>query len=407
MKKHLLLWLLILLLGGCQGETAVVASLTTPISPIIKPSATKADSYALTQTPSVTPSPPVQAQLLPVLPTASLTPSPTPQILPSATLLAVRPNQAQLLRIPSALSTDVPDEWRPPPVPVPYSLHPDDHYWLMRPIPSGNRNYDLEWYPFGNDVLVPELFPYRIHHGLDFPNPSGTPILAASSGTVIHAGPLPSPRNGINYYGNTVIIQHDWQWQGQDVFTLYAHTLEMFVQEGDWVEQGQLIAGVGSSGEVSGAHLHLEVRVGSNNYGNARNPALWVAPFEGWGTLAGKFVDRNGRPISSASITVRPIDVDTPIRNSLTYYPGVRPDPTWDENFVVADLPAGRYTLLIGINGIQYRRTVEIRAGQTSFELISATFAFAPTATPTPTPEVSPTPTTEGEEETITATPEP
>jgi hypothetical protein len=274
---------------------------------------------------------------------------------------------------------------------VPLSLHPDDHYWLSRPIPSNRRSYDLEWYPFGNDVLIPELAPYRIHHGIDLPNDQGTPVLASGGGTVIHAGPLPSPRNGVNYYGNTVIIHHDWQWQGQEVYTLYAHTLELFVEIGDDVEQGQLIAGVGSSGEVTDSHLHLEVRVGDNSYGAARNPALWLAPYEGWGTLAGRFVDRRGRMIPGATISVTPVDVDAAVRRQRTYSLSVRSDDVWRENFVVADLPAGRYTLLVSVNDITYRRDVRLYPGRTTFEIISTQFEYIPTATPPPTPTIDPT----------------
>lgn len=304
---------------------------------------------------------------------------------PTPAGVGLRPSEAEQLWVPDA-GPEPPEGWRPPPYTVPLSLHYDDHYWLARPLPSGSRNYDLEWYPFGNDVQLPELPSYRIHHGLDFPNTTGTPILAASSGTVVHAGPLPSPRNGVNYYGNTVVILHDWQWQGKDVYTLYAHTLELFVREGDSVQQGQLIAGVGSSGEVSGPHLHFEVRVGSNNYGNARNPALWLAPFEGWGTLAGRFIDKNSEMISSASLTLLPLDVDTIVRKQRTYYPTVGSDEIWRENFVFGDLPAGRYQLIIDANdGVHiYQREVEIFPGQTSFEIISTNFDFV--ATPTPIP---------------------
>jgi hypothetical protein len=330
-----------------------------------------------------------------------------PEQIPTPVGVGVRPGEAQQRFVPSlGLDVSVDDEWRPPPVAVPLSLHPDDHYWMTRPIPSGRRNYDLEWYPYGNDVLLPQLPPYRVHHGLDFPNEPGTPILAASSGTVVHAGPLPSPRDGLNYYGNTVIIHHDWQWQGKDVYTLYAHTLELFVRAGGYVEQGQLIAGVGSSGEVSGPHLHFEVRVGANNYNATRNPALWIAPFEGWGTLAGRVVDRRGRYIPGAIITVQPVNVDVPggitvpVRRQMTYVSlAVQPDEVWQENFVVGDLPAGRYTLLIEINDITYRRSVTIYPGQTTFEIVSTTFDFIPTPTPIPTPtaRVMPTETVESD----------
>lgn len=321
--------------------------------------------------------------------------------LPTPAGVGIRPDEAQQLWVPDA-GPEPPEGWRPPPYAVPLSFHYDDHYWLARPLPSGSRNYDLEWYPYGNDVQLPDRPSYRIHHGLDFPNETGTPVLAASSGTVVFAGPLPSPLNGVNYYGNTVIIQHDWQWLGQDVFTLYAHMLELFVQEGDEVAQGQLIAGVGSSGEVSGPHLHFEVRVGTNNYHDTRNPALWLAPFEGWGTLAGRFVDKNNQFISGAAMTLLPLDGDTAVRKQRTYSLVVRSDEIWQENFVFGDLPAGRYRLTIDMNdGVHiYEREVEIFPGQTSFEIVSATFEFTPTATPIPSdtpPSVDQTaPTPEG-----------
>jgi murein DD-endopeptidase MepM/ murein hydrolase activator NlpD len=120
-----------------------------------------------------------------------------PVLPPTPAGVGVRPGQAEQRFVPS-LGLDVPisNEWRPPPFEVPLSLHPDDHYWLIRPIPSGRRNYDLEWYPYGNDVLLPQLPPYRVHHGLDFPNEPGTPILAASSGTVFTPGRCPARAMG-------------------------------------------------------------------------------------------------------------------------------------------------------------------------------------------------------------------
>jgi murein DD-endopeptidase MepM/ murein hydrolase activator NlpD len=318
--------------------------------------------------------------------------TPVSNVVPTPAGAGIRPQEAEQLWVPDA-GPEPPEGWRPPPYDVPLSFHYDDHYWLARPLPSGSRNYDLEWYPFGNNVQLSDRPAYRIHHGQDYPNETGTPVLAAGSGTVVYAGALPSPRNGVNYYGNTVIILHDWQWQGKDVYTLYAHTLELFVQEGDVVAQGQLIAGVGSSGEVSGPHLHFEVRVGGNFYGNTRNPSLWLAPYEGWGTLAGRFVDKNSRMISSASLTLLPLNVDTAVRKQRTYYPTVGSDEVWRENFVIADLPAGRYRLTLDANdGVHiYEREIEIFPGQTSFEIISTNFEFVPTATPPPTATPEPT----------------
>ena len=337
---------------------------------------------------------------------SSFTPTPPP---PTPAGQGVRPQEARQLFVPDA-GLAAPVEWRPPPYEVPLAIHYDDHYWLARPISAAHRNYALDWYPFGNDVQLPDIPSYRIHHGLDFPNETGTPVLAAADGTVVHAGPLPSPRNGVNYYGNTVIILHDWQYQGEAVYTLYAHTLELFVTVGARVQQGQLIAGVGSSGEVSGPHLHFEVRLGENNYNDAHNPSLWIVPFEGWGTLAGRFVDRRGRFIPNATLTLSPIAVETEtnVRIQQTYAANIRSDPVWRENFVFGDVPAGTYELLIDMNdGVHiYRREVTVNPGQTSFEVISTTFDFIPTPTPPPTATPLPTPesatpesaTPEGEE---------
>jgi len=78
--------------------------------------------------------------------------------------------------------------------------------------------------------------------------------------------------------------------------------------------------------------------------------------------------------------------VDTAVRKQRTYYPTVRSDEVWQENFVFGDLPAGRYRLTIDANdGVHiYEREVEIFPGQTSFEIISTNFEFTPTATPIP-----------------------
>jgi murein DD-endopeptidase MepM/ murein hydrolase activator NlpD len=388
----LLLFSLAWLLGGCGGERRGATLIALAPTPVVVTAVPVAQTAAL---PPALPVPNVatatsEPEELPLVPRATATPLP-----PTPRGSSFRPHEAEQLRA-AALDVATPEDWRPPPIAVPLSLHPDDHYWLIRPIPSGRRNYDLEWYPYGNNVLLPEWGPYRVHHGVDFPNETGTPILAAASGTVIHAGPLPSNRDGINYYGNTVIIRQEWQWLGKDVYTLYAHTLELFVAVGDFVQQGQLIAGVGATGEVSGPHLHLEVRVGQNHYNSTRNPMLWLAPYEGWGTLAGRFVDSRGRMIPGALITVEPVNVNVPRRVQRTYAgPSVVSDEIWQENFVVADLPAGRYRVLLSVAGQTFQRYIEVQPGRTNFMVVQADFAFFATVTPIPTPTPEPDATPE------------
>jgi murein DD-endopeptidase MepM/ murein hydrolase activator NlpD len=396
----LFLLLTALLLLGCAGQ---------PLSPTL---AARAQEVVLTQTAT----PPAAETAAPpndLTPVAAPlgdegeagaqleTPGAVQTLAPPSVGTGVSPAQALQLR-PPELGFEAPVSWRPPPVAVPFALHPDDHFYLARPLAPDARTYDLEWYPYGTQPMRAEALPYRAHHGMDFPNETGTPIFAAAAGTVIHAGPLVSPRDGVNYYGNTVVIQHDWQWQDQDVFTLYAHTLELFVRAGDRVEQGQLIAGVGASGEVSGPHLHLEVRVGENNYASTRNPALWLAPYDGWGVLAGRFIDSRGRYIHGALVTLIPDEIEggfeMGVRRQRSYSPGgPNPDDVWQENFVVADLPAGEYTLVLATAGETFRRRVQVRPGQTNFIVVQADFEWSPTpvptATPSPTPTVAPTPT--------------
>lgn len=86
------------------------------------------------------------------------------------------------------------------------------------------------------------------HHGLDIAVPKGTPILAAHCGTVLEAG----WKNDI--YGYAVVLEHGNGWQ-----TLYAHCSRVLVQPGQQVRQGERIALVGSTGNSTGPHLHLEL----------------------------------------------------------------------------------------------------------------------------------------------------
>lgn len=87
------------------------------------------------------------------------------------------------------------------------------------------------------------------HKGTDFGFPAGTPIYACESGTVVYAG----LKGG---YGKCVIIDH-----GNGLQTLYAHQSKLNVAAGQRVIRGQCIGAVGSTGNSTGPHLHLEIRV--------------------------------------------------------------------------------------------------------------------------------------------------
>lgn len=89
----------------------------------------------------------------------------------------------------------------------------------------------------------------KLHEGMDFSAPTGTPILAASGGIVTEA-------RYATGYGKLVEITH-----GNGLTTRYAHASSILVSLGDVVEKGQLIARVGATGRTTGAHLHFEVRL--------------------------------------------------------------------------------------------------------------------------------------------------
>lgn len=99
------------------------------------------------------------------------------------------------------------------------------------------------------------------HTGLDIAAPKGTPIKAAAAGTVTYAG------NADDGYGNYVVLSH-----GNGVQTVYAHCSSLLVSKGQKVSQGEVIAKVGSTGNSTGNHLHLEVRKDGVTY----NPQNYV-----------------------------------------------------------------------------------------------------------------------------------
>lgn len=96
--------------------------------------------------------------------------------------------------------------------------------------------------------LHPIYKTYKMHSGIDFTAPTGTPIYATGNGRVV-----PAP-DGASGYGNHVVIDHGFGYK-----TLYAHMYKSKVKMGQRVKRGQLIGYVGNTGLSSGPHLHYEV----------------------------------------------------------------------------------------------------------------------------------------------------
>ncbi len=129
----------------------------------------------------------------------------------------------------------------------------------------GNGNVSL-MFPLSMPAAITSAFGWRIHPisgdrrfhaGTDLGAPMGTPVLAAYAGRV-------SVSDFLGGYGLTVVLNH-----GETEQTLYAHLSELFVQAGEWIEQGEVIGRLGSTGNSTGPHLHFEVR--------QRTPDGWIA----------------------------------------------------------------------------------------------------------------------------------
>jgi len=91
--------------------------------------------------------------------------------------------------------------------------------------------------------------PRSPHGGADFPSPAGTPITAPNAGRVVLA-------EALYYTGNTVVVDH-----GLGLYSLFAHMTETHVHEADVVKRGDVLGTVGSTGRVTGPHLHWAVRL--------------------------------------------------------------------------------------------------------------------------------------------------
>ena len=123
------------------------------------------------------------------------------------------------------------------------------------------KKLNFIWPIEGKIVDVFDEAESKRHQGVDISSPLGTPIKASSSGTALYSG------NTIRGYGNLIILRHS-----KEFVTVYAHNQVNLVEEGTWVEKGQLIGKVGQTGRATGPHLHFEIR--KNN--KAVDPLLFL-----------------------------------------------------------------------------------------------------------------------------------
>jgi murein DD-endopeptidase MepM/ murein hydrolase activator NlpD len=348
--------------------------------------------------------PAVAAEDVAAVPTLAFASGATPtRPLPTAQVLSTElPLTQQVVNAPTRV-------WQPPPLIPPLARDPlgRDHYYFGRPVDSNATNYGLFNYPYGSDGPLDE---WRVHAGLDMSNPVGETVRAMGSGVIEWAADGLRVEGGFfqntSSYGNVVVIRHDFGFEGRPLFSLYAHLNAVLVLPGQRVGRGDPIGLVGSSGRVSGPHVHVEVRMCATTlcpdipgYGQTFNPSLWIVPYVGHGVIAGRLVDGFGVRLDDVDITVRNWARGTVEATTYTYVyqntgVDVNSDPNWQENFVVPDIPVGRYEVIANVNGVRLAQLVDVAEGMTSFVELAPQPGISlsgPTAVPNTATSVPPT----------------
>lgn len=247
----------------------------------------------------------------------------------------------------------------------------DGNFLLGAPVPADRRNAP----DHSNRFASYQKRTKDVHHGVDFLNSTGTPVLAAADGVVIVAGDdsqIPFALHK-NTYGNLIVIEHSFPGVAEPVYTLYGHLSEIKVSKDETVAAGQEIGLVGMSGNVNGSTLHFEVRYGENSFASVQNPELWLQPLpdengEAMGAIAGRIIDSDGNFIKVENIVLErlagpglpAIDqyyVKTYAEKRLTG------NPVFGENFALGSLPAGDYQITFMMNGVQ-QKVVTVEAGK-------------------------------------------
>jgi murein DD-endopeptidase MepM/ murein hydrolase activator NlpD len=190
---------------------------------------------------------------------------------------------------------------------------------------------------------------WPLKKGLSFNVPSGTSIRAVADGEIVAADD--SGKFGLmSSYPNYVVIKHDEQIGGKEVYTLYARINGMKAKKGGKVKAGDIIGGTGapySETENRDTEFEFEVRVGGPTQDYVKNPELFIKPASSnTGCIVGRLEDRNGNPMRAERITgAEKPSRFAPYTFSMTYSEGVTGTDKWNENFVISDVLPGEHII--------------------------------------------------------------
>jgi len=229
------------------------------------------------------------------------------------------------------------------------------HQWMLRPVSPDNQNLKDQTYLYGSTMGGN----FRQHQGNEYNGPEGTPLLAVNDGTIVYID---------RSIGHSV-LRCDRKQGDFFVYAHYHHQHEIYKRVGDRVKRGDLIGSIGKKGNVTNEHLHFEVSLSkiddSNRKSNTRNPELWVEPLPGTGTIAGSVVATDGNPVPGVRVygVTKPVPTESPFSFAETYQDKVHSDESYNENFVIGDVPEGAYVLVSESDSLKAAVRVFVKEG--------------------------------------------
>ncbi len=195
--------------------------------------------------------------------------------------------------------------------------NPQNWMWQLAPKIANYKPDPKDtnfYYPLPEVVEVTSPFGWRthpiygdrrLHSGEDLGAPEGMPVLSAHSGYVRYA-------DWGDGYGNMIIVEYaDGKYQ-----TLYAHLSEILVQDGDAVRARQVIGKVGSTGGVTGAHLHFELLHKSGSDFEPVSPSAQLKAVEAYVAAKPAEPEGNSNATSQLQADVPQNDTEPPIASS-------------------------------------------------------------------------------------------
>ena len=400
--------------GACALALVVYLFLTSAGIPQVDASAAEdiqvvgADPTTARATPAVAPLPlfgqteqqsdplfaPTETPTPTVTPTFTPTPTPTPTLTPTSTITPTPTPTPTPTQTSTPTPTPTPTQ-TPTPTPIVYP-HESEPWTNLTPQEGDHFPIDSRLIPSNQGFAYGRTFPYGMdlggdfihHHGIDLGGSTGDQIRAGTAGEVVFAGwdehaGLAYPFYG-PFYGNAVIVRLAepliTETGPQDVYVLYGHLHKVLVRAGYHVVPDTIVGTLGQTGVANGPHLHLEVRIGGNEYTDTVNPLLWIAPPAGTGTVAVRLVSAANRIWEAARINL--VANDGSARYQTMNYrlePGIQPDPRWGETAAFGAVRVGAYTVFATIRGERVSAPVLVTEGQTTFvELKTARTRFEP-----------------------------